>query len=296
MIRPHPAAGEPLADYLTRLEAEPTTWRLFACLALPWLSPALVLVLDLLPGAPPPLPWPGLPIATAVFTAAGVAGRQPAVAGRVAAGGPQPSPPGRPLVSTRILRALTWLLVGAIALIAFAVSFEAISAYAVTVGAFPHSLRWCAPLLVDAFTVAACLVILARSRDGDRATYAWSLVVAASSASVALNVAHAPAQLAARLVAALPPAALLAALELVMSEARRLRLVQESAEPVMRPAQPPKLEAAAERTSRQIVRELLTAEPQADVGQVMGRTGVGRRRAYELLAQVRAEANGSATG
>jgi len=77
-------------------------------------------------------------------------------------------------MSDRTLRTLTWLLVGAIALIAFAVSFEAISAYAVAVGAFPRPLRWCAPLLVDAFTVAACLVILARSRDGDRAVYAWS--------------------------------------------------------------------------------------------------------------------------
>ena len=95
-------------------------------------------------------------------------------------------------MSDRTLRTLTWLLVGAIALIAFAVSFEAISAYAVAVGAFPRPLRWCAPLLVDAFTVAACLVILARSRDGERAVYAWSLVVVASTVSVALNVAHAP--------------------------------------------------------------------------------------------------------
>jgi hypothetical protein len=71
MIRPHSTPGESLADYLTRLEAEATTWRLFACLVLPWLSPAvLAVVLDLLPGAPP-LPWPGLPIATAVLTVAG---------------------------------------------------------------------------------------------------------------------------------------------------------------------------------------------------------------------------------
>jgi Protein of unknown function (DUF2637) len=203
-------------------------------------------------------------------------------------------------MSDRTLRTLTWLLVGAIALIAFAVSFEAISAYAVAVGAFPRQLRWCAPLLVDAFTVAACLVILARSRDGDRAVYAWSLVVVASSVSVALNVAHAPPHTPARLVASLPPAALLAALELAMSEARRLRARAARAEAdappaqdLTRPAQPAQLQAAAERSSRQVVRELLAGVDQVDVEQVMAATGVGRRRAYELLAQVRAEGNGS---
>jgi len=104
-------------------------------------------------------------------------------------------------MSTRTLRILTWLLVGTIAAIAFAVSFEAISQYAVQVGAFPRSLRYCAPLLVDAFTVAAGLVILARARDGVRAVYAWSLVAVASAVSIALNVAHAPHALAAQLVA-----------------------------------------------------------------------------------------------
>jgi hypothetical protein len=191
-------------------------------------------------------------------------------------------------VSTRTLRTLTALLVGAIALIAFAVSFEAISAYAAGVGAFPTALRWCAPLLVDTFTLAACLVILARSRDGVRAVYAWSLVVTASSVSVALNVAHAPHRLSAQLVAALPPAALLAALELVMSEARRLRGAPASAEP----APPDAVHDAAKRTSREVVRELLAGDTTVSAEQVMETTGVGRRRAYELLAQVRAEGNG----
>jgi hypothetical protein len=59
-----------------------------------------------------------------------------------------------------------------------------------------------------------------------------------------------------------------------------------------RPAQPGELAAAGERTSRQIVRELLAGEDQVDVEQVRAATGVGRRRAYELLAQVRAEGNG----
>jgi hypothetical protein len=194
-------------------------------------------------------------------------------------------------VSTRTLRTLTALLVAAIALIAFAVSFEAISAYAVAVGAFPHTLRWCAPLLVDTFTLAACLVILARSRDGVRAVYAWSLVVTASSVSVALNVAHAPPHTAARLVAALPPAALLAALELVMSEARRLRGAPATADS----APPGAPGDAAERTSREVVRELLAGDPQVGAERVMAATGVGRRRAYELLAQVRVEGNGQGT-
>jgi hypothetical protein len=207
-------------------------------------------------------------------------------------------------MSDRTLRTLTWLLVGAIALIAFAVSFEAISAYTVTVGAFPRQLRWCAPLLVDAFTVAACLVILARSRDGDRAVYAWSLVVVASSVSVALNVAHAPPHTPARLVASLPPAALLAALELAMSEARRLRARADRAEADAPPAQEPPQsapEAAGDEAvlelqgagSRAVVRALVAEHWDVPVEAVMDRTGLKRRRAYELLRQERAALNGS---
>jgi hypothetical protein len=225
-------------------------------------------------------------------------------------------------MSTRTIRTLTWLLVGTIAVIAFAVSFEAISQYAVEVGAFPRSLRYCAPLLVDAFTVAAGLVILARARDGVRAVYAWTLVAVASGVSVALNVAHAPHNLAAQLVAALPPAALLASLELVLSEARRSRSAQPPAPdaeaPTTVPAQPAL--AGADLTgqstdnpavsgtvvgldtatsaheavgSRVVVRTLLAADQDVPVEAVMERAGIGRRRAYELLRQERAAMNGS---
>jgi len=216
-------------------------------------------------------------------------------------------------MSDRTLRTLTWLLVGAIALIAFAVSFEAISAYAVAVGAFPRPLRWCAPLLVDAFTVAACLVILARSRDGERAVYAWSLVVVASTVSVALNVAHAPPHTPARLVASLPPAALLAALELAMSEARRLRAradrAQADAPLASEPAQsaPESDDATAASLqaatvaheaigSRAVVRSLLVEHWEVPVEAVMDRTGLGRRCAYELLRQERAALTASTNG
>jgi hypothetical protein len=83
----------------------------------------------------------------------------------------------------------------AIAALAYVVSFEAIRAFAIETAAFPPSLAWSAPLLVDSFTTAASLVILWRYLRGDAwrdPWYAWTLVAAATAVSVALNVAHAP--------------------------------------------------------------------------------------------------------
>jgi hypothetical protein len=77
-----------------------------------------------------------------------------------------------------------------------------------------------------------------------------------------------------------------------MSEARRLRGTPASAEPAPAGA----LRDAAERTSREVVRELLADDQGVTAERVMAATGVGRRRAYELLAQVRAEGNGKAQG
>jgi hypothetical protein len=114
-------------------------------------------------------------------------------------------------------------LVLAIGALAYLVSFEAIRAFAIQTAAFPPSLAWAAPLLVDSFTTAATLVILWRYLRGEpwfSAWYAWSLVAAATAVSVALNVAHAPPTLGARLLAAVPPIALLGAIELLMSVAR----------------------------------------------------------------------------
>lgn len=194
-------------------------------------------------------------------------------------------------MSTRTLRGLTWLLVGFIALIAFAVSFEAISTYAGRVGAFPVRLQWCAPLLVDLFTVTACLVILLQSRDGERALYAWALVTVASAVSVAMNIAHAPPVPSARLVATLPPAALLASLELVMSEARRARRAQPVNTGQGTIAQP-KAARVTKRApsafptgeSRQRVEAMVLANPEVTIEEVVAATGVGKRRAYALRA------------
>jgi hypothetical protein len=225
-------------------------------------------------------------------------------------------------VAERLLGAVTILLVLGVAGLAFVVSFEAISAFAVATGAFPPALGWCAPLLVDTFTAAASLVVWSRSRAGLGAGYARTLVAAATAVSLALNVAHAPDRLAARLVAALPPLALLAAVELVMSEARRA--LAHPGAPDRVDAAPPTPAAAStevlaapataidERSraraasgsattgavgaegSRARVRALLAGElaggPRLTGTQVAAVVGIKPRRAQELLRQLRAEA------
>jgi hypothetical protein len=225
-------------------------------------------------------------------------------------------------MAERLLRALTILLVLGVAGLAFVVSFEAISAFAVATGAFPASLGWCAPLLVDTFTAAATLVVWSRSLAGLGAGYARTLVAAATAVSLALNVAHAPNQLAARLVAALPPLALLAAVELVMSEARRAlahprgsdrvgaALLDPTAAstavlaaPANAMAENPKARAAPEvavtgavgtSDSRSQVRALLAGEqaggPRLTGKQVAAAVGIKPRRAQELLRELRAQA------
>jgi len=214
-------------------------------------------------------------------------------------------------MAERLLRALTILLVLGVAGLAFVVSFEAISAFAVTTGAFPASLGWCAPLLVDTFTAAATLVVWSRSLAGLGAGYARTLVAAATAVSLALNVAHAPDQLAARLVAALPPLALLTAVELVMSEARRAlahRAVSDRVNAALSdptaastailasPAAPGLAVTGAVDAgdSRTRVRALLAGE-QAGGSRLTGKqvaaiVGIKPRRAQELLRELRAQA------
>lgn len=157
------------------------------------------------------------------------------------------------------------VLAAGVAVLAFAVSFDAISAHAVATGAFPPALGWAAPLLVDTFTVAATLVVFARSRAHVRAPFAWTYVAAATLVSLALNVAHAPDRLDAQLIAALPPLAQLAAIELLMSEARRF--TREPAEDDVMPEEEDGPEPV--KTARDRIRRLL-ADARANGGRVTG--------------------------
>ena len=232
-----------------------------------------------------------------------------------------PSPSDRAVrllaaIRVALVIALTALVL-AIAALAYVVSFEAIRAFAIETAAFPPELAWSAPLLVDSFTTAASLVILWRYLRGDAwrdPWYAWTLVGAATAVSVALNVAHAPERLAAQLFAALPPVALLGALELLMSVARtglphtdRTPDAEDRSadrDPAATAVVRPQLPAPDHRTtagngsrpqpdSRSRVRELVAREratgTRLHARDVAAAAGISERRAYELLRAVRAE-------
>ncbi|HET8644674.1 MAG TPA: DUF2637 domain-containing protein [Vicinamibacteria bacterium] len=74
-------------------------------------------------------------------------------------------------IRVALVAALTDLVL-AIAALAYVVSFEAIRAFAIETAAFPPSLAWSAPLLVDSFT-AASLVILWRYLRGEGWRAPW---------------------------------------------------------------------------------------------------------------------------
>jgi Protein of unknown function (DUF2637) len=181
------------------------------------------------------------------------------------------------------LRAIVSALVGAIAALAFLVSFRAISEFAVQTGAFPRSLGWAAPLLVDSFTLAASIEVLRSALAGQRAVYPWCLVAGATLASAALNIAHAPDHAAAQAVAGIPPVALLLALELLMRGARLYLHVQG-------------VDSGPEGdTARERLRTWLAVNPTAELStrEAAELLGVSRSRAGVLLTQERARVNGN---
>jgi len=142
--------------------------------------------------------------------------------------------PGAPVASLRLARVRVALvatvagLAALVAIIAYLVSFEAISAYVATIGAIPHWLRWCAPLLIDTFITIATAFLLWLALSGARlaqehdAWFAWLLIAVATAASAYLNAAHAPDRWDARLVAGSVPVALLASVHLLLRLMTRL--------------------------------------------------------------------------
>jgi hypothetical protein len=116
--------------------------------------------------------------------------------------------------------------------VAFFTSFEAIKAYAKTSGGITPAHAWAVPLLVDSFIVVATGAELWLAGQPTRRAWwelAWPRVLLAGAAAVSfvLNVAHAQTSAwPVRGVAAIPPAALVLSVELLVMIARRAALAR----------------------------------------------------------------------
>jgi Protein of unknown function (DUF2637) len=118
-----------------------------------------------------------------------------------------------------------------IAGLAFYTSFEAIRSYAVRSHGIAPEHGWAVPLLVDSFIVVATGADLWFTTTKARRAW-WEqwwpklLLGAAAGVSFVLNVAHAEPTWAARGVAAIPPAALVLGVELLMMVLRRATMLR----------------------------------------------------------------------
>jgi hypothetical protein len=125
-----------------------------------------------------------------------------------------------------ILVAVLGATVLGIASLAFYTSFEAIRSYAVRSQGIAPEHGWAVPLLVDSFIVVATGADLWFTTTKVRRAW-WEvwwpklLLAGAAGVSFVLNVAHAEHNWAARGVAAIPPAALVLGVELLMMVLRR---------------------------------------------------------------------------
>jgi Protein of unknown function (DUF2637) len=124
--------------------------------------------------------------------------------------------PARDEAGDRI-QAVTTAGVAALAVGAFLLSYDALHQLART-SHVPPVLAWLWPLIVDGFILVASLAVLDAIHTGQRARYPWLLVLAFSALSVTFNVLHAPHDLVARLVSAIPPLALVLSFELLMRQ------------------------------------------------------------------------------
>ena len=136
-----------------------------------------------------------------------------------------------------IVTVLTGVTVG-VAGLAFVASFGAIHDYAARSAGITRAHAWMAPLFVDSFVfIGACADLWAALTRTHTTTRGWTarlaglspkaLLVAAAAASYGLNIAHAPPTVPARVVAALPPTALVVSeiiVMLVIRQAAHLRL------------------------------------------------------------------------
>jgi hypothetical protein len=133
-----------------------------------------------------------------------------------------------------ILVAILGFAVAGIGCLAFYTSFEAIKSYAQRSGGISPEHAWAVPLLVDSFIVVATGADLwfTTTKQQRRLWEIWwpkALLAGAAGVSFILNVAHAQSgNWPARGVAAIPPAALILGVELLMMVLRRATTIRSA--------------------------------------------------------------------
>jgi DNA-binding transcriptional ArsR family regulator len=135
--------------------------------------------------------------------------------------------------ANKVISFVTGLLVLALSVISFALSYAALRNLAWQSGAVVPALAWAWPIVIDGAMVVFSMTILRGSLHGERVWYSWALVLVFCALSVGFNIAHAPLDILARLVASVPPVALLLAFESLMSQVKsavRRRAVSQSLE------------------------------------------------------------------
>ncbi len=122
--------------------------------------------------------------------------------------------------ATKVISIASSGLVFALAVVSFVLSYDNLLALAVGSGAIDARLGFLWPFVVDGALVVFSLAVLRNSLLGERALWPFALVVIFSAASVGLNIAHAPADLLARIIASVAPVALLLSFETLMSQVK----------------------------------------------------------------------------
>jgi len=138
--------------------------------------------------------------------------------------------------------------VGGLAAAGFAMSYGALHALARDSGV-PATLAWLWPLVVDGFILVASLSVLHAVLEVRPAAYPWLLLLGFSAVSVAGNVLHGAPSPVGRLVAAVPPVALVLAFDLLMRQVQRVLTRTAASPPALETATGPTTSAGLAQES-----------------------------------------------
>ena len=128
-------------------------------------------------------------------------------------------PENRETQAVRWIGRATAILVGLLAIAAFALSFEALRDLAIVTGAIPNPKQaWLFPVLLDGGVVVFSLAALRASLTGSDRRWYMTLVVVVTLLSVAFNVAHATRGFLPGIMAGMPPLLLFMAFESLMRQ------------------------------------------------------------------------------